>query len=171
MREGNTLYGFPRPATHTLSRIDTGPFPFINRHYQRDEARRYAVLREKGVFDSELIHSIILDWYERVGTQVYAMEVDRWPESPCYCPPICNQGWKVCDDWSVYNTTPAFSFKEYEQSQAVKDALAQLQNHYAGGAPTWSGGSYGTLLSIRSCNRSHSSRLFSELLSSSRQAL
>lgn len=45
------------------------------------------------------------------------------------------------------NTTPAFSFKEYEQSQAVKDALAQLQNHYAGGAPTWSGGSYGTLLS------------------------
>lgn len=67
------------------------------------------MLREKGVFDSELIHSIILDWYERVGTQVYAVEVDRWPESPCYCPPICNQGWKVCDDWSVYNTTPAFS--------------------------------------------------------------
>lgn len=106
---GITLYGFPRPATHTLSRIDTGPFPFINRHYEADVAARYAQLRCSGVLEGTLIQGIMQDWHDRVGPDWYAMEMERWPESPCYCPAICNKGWKVCDDWSVYNDTPAYS--------------------------------------------------------------
>lgn len=106
---GITLYGFPRPATHTLSTVDTGPFPFIGRHYRAEETARYAELRDKGVLGIELIQKIISDWYCRVGDDWYATEIARWPESPCYCPAICNSGWKVCDDWSVYNTTPGYS--------------------------------------------------------------
>ena len=44
------------------------------------------------------------------------MEKRRWPESPCYCEAVCNDGWKVCDDWSIYNSTPKYD--EYRTYRA-----------------------------------------------------
>lgn len=113
---GITLYGFPRPATHTLSTITSGPFTFISRYYAREEAERYAELRQKGVLSEEAILPVIHDWYGRVGTDWYEMEKRRWPESPCYCEAVCNDGWKVCDDWSIYSSTP--NYDEYRTYRA-----------------------------------------------------
>ncbi len=107
---GITLYGFPRPATHTLCTITTGPFPFITKYYAEEERNRYIELRKKGVLTEDVVLPIIYDWYDRVGTDWYDMEKKRWPESPCYCEAICNDGWTVCDDWSLYNDAPAFSY-------------------------------------------------------------
>lgn len=112
---GITLYGFPRPATHTLSTITTGPFPFISKYYAHEEADRYAELRTKGVLSEETILSVIYDWHDRVGADWYEREKMRWPESPCYCEAICNDGWKVCNDWSRYHSAPSYAdYKKYK---------------------------------------------------------
>lgn len=113
---GITLYGFSRPATHTLSSITTGPFPFISKYYAQEEADRYAELRQKRIFSEDMVLPIIHDWYGRVGTSWYEMEKKRWPESPCYCEAICNDGWKVCDDWSKYDSAPEYDeFHKYRE--------------------------------------------------------
>lgn len=113
---GITLYGFPRPATHARSTVDTGPFPLLTKYFFAEERARYIELRRSGVFSEETILPIIHDWYNRVGEDWYVMEKSRWPESPCYCEAICNDGWQVCDDWSRYNGTPQFDYgKTYNQ--------------------------------------------------------
>lgn len=106
---GITLYGFPRPATHSLEDIPTGPFVYFNKYYRQEECERYYELRDNGVFTAENINSIIEDWYDRIGEDWYSVEKARWPESPCYCQAICNAGWKVCNNWAIYAEVDAFS--------------------------------------------------------------
>ena len=106
---GITLHGFHRPANHTLSTITTGPFPFINKYYASEERTRYCALRQRGILSEERIMGIVYDWYNRIGAKWYEAELQRWPESPCYCEAVCNEGWKVCNDWSLYATSPAYS--------------------------------------------------------------
>lgn len=105
---GLTIYGFPRPATHTASDIDSGPFHWINKYYVEEERARYFQLRDGNVLCEQNILNIIRDWYYRIGEEYYTMEKIKWPDSPCYCEPICNIGWEVCDDWSLYGNAPDY---------------------------------------------------------------
>lgn len=106
---GLGLYGNLRPATHPLSDLTTGPYWWVHRFYQDDIRERYAQLRNNHAFDYDSIVAIINDWYERVGDEFYSMEQQRWPMSPCYSDAVCNEGWEVCDDWSLYTLVQDYS--------------------------------------------------------------
>ena len=118
---GVTLYGYPRPATLSRSVIDTGPFYWVCRYFQEDEQQRYCQLRDEGVLTAENIMRLFEDWRDRVGEEWYDMEIERWPESPCYCAPVCNKGWELSDAWELYDETPDYDKeKVYQKGDLVK---------------------------------------------------
>lgn len=118
---GVTLYGYPRPATLTVSDVLTGPFWWVDRYYQEDERERYCQLREADVLTPEAINALAEDWGETVGEDWYAREKERWPLSPCYCPPVCNAGWELYENWAPYANTPDYDkLKAYPRGELVK---------------------------------------------------
>lgn len=117
MTFGVTLYGFPVPVERSRSYLDQGPYYWINKYYVEEEKARYAELREKGVFTTENIQSLIQDWYDRIGEDYYAMERNRWPESPCYNDLVVNPNWELYEDWEHFdnftNNYQNFSYPDY----------------------------------------------------------
>lgn len=106
---GLNLYGVVRPAIWEHDPLTEGPFYWVEHYYQKELRQRYVELRKNGVFSESNILSIIDDWYERVLEMMYEQERERWPDSPCYGPAICNTGWKTFPDWTRYQTTPNYS--------------------------------------------------------------
>ena len=70
---GITLYGFPRPATHSLEDIPTGPFVYFNKYYRQEECERYHELRAT-VCSQQKISTPLL----RIGMTVSAKIGIRW---------------------------------------------------------------------------------------------
>lgn len=99
---GVNLYGVVRPATHIISDLTSGPFYWVHKYYQTELCQRYSELRNNKTLDYDHIVAIINDWHDRVGATYYELEKAKWKDSPCYCDAVCNNGWEVCDDWSLY---------------------------------------------------------------------
>jgi hypothetical protein len=93
---GIGLYGNLLPPHLPFKKLTSGPLYWIDRYYADDIASRYATLRHNRVFDYDNVTAIIDDWYQRVGDEYYAMEKQRWPNSPCYKDAVCNEGWEAC---------------------------------------------------------------------------
>lgn len=106
---GLGLFGNLRPADFPIADLTSGPFYWIHKYYQDDIRKRYAELRFRKVFDYDQVIAIIDDWYNRIGTDFFDKEMTSWPESPCYCDAICNEGWEWCDDWSLYSQVKGYS--------------------------------------------------------------
>ena len=108
---GIGLYGNIEPPYRPITPLTSGPFYWIDKYYQDSIADRYAVLRDNRVFDYDNVISMIDDWRNRVGDDLYAQEEKRWPASPCYNDAVCNDGWEPCslDDPEYYlNGQPAY---------------------------------------------------------------
>ena len=110
MTFGVTLYGFPIPVERTKSFITQGPYPYFDKYYSEDERDRYIELRQKGVFNVDNINALLQDWCDRIGEEYYAMEKERWPESPCYNDLEISPNWELYEDWENFDT-----YKDYNQ--------------------------------------------------------
>ena len=99
---GLGLYGGNvRPPYASIPKLTQGPFRYIEKYFYDDICDRYAKMRDNGIFACDNIAALADDWYDRVGTDMYDLEKQRWPESPCYCEPICGEGWEPLDDWHL----------------------------------------------------------------------
>ena len=106
---GLNLYGVVRPAIWNHAPLTEGPFYWVEHYYHKELRDRYVELRKNSVLSEMNILSIIDDWFERVPEKMYEQEKARWPDSPCYGPAICNNGWQPYPDWTLYTTTPNYS--------------------------------------------------------------
>lgn len=85
--EGSTLW----PASQSSKKYDyhmektdsIGPMAWIKEYFWEDITTRYAELRDEGIINTANIVTLVNDWYERIGTENYSEEWNRWPESPC----------------------------------------------------------------------------------------
>lgn len=116
---GLNLYGVVRPAHWEHSQLTEGPFIWVFRYYKDELRQRYIELRQNGAISADNILPIIRDWYDRVTQTMYEQEKVLWPDSPCYGEAICNNGWKVSQEWSLYTSTPDFSTAKLYQAGDV----------------------------------------------------
>ena len=118
---GINLYGVVRPAAHEIEPLVSGPFYWVHRYYQKEIRQRYHELRERKVIDAANINQLADDWYNRVGSDFYAKERQRWNASPCYCTTVCNTGWEACDDWELYgDVEPYYASYYYHAGDVCK---------------------------------------------------
>lgn len=118
---GLGLYGQIRPSYFSLETLTSGPFYWLNTYYQEEISERWRQLRCSGAFSDSSLTPIADDWYTRIGDDFYLLERKRWPQSPCYCEPICNANWEPYDNWHNYRSTPDYqSGVTYENGDVVK---------------------------------------------------
>lgn len=150
---GLGLYGVIRPAFLPQTDLTTGPFYWLFKYYQPEIRERYRTLRQNGALSELRILPIMQGWYDRIGVDWYAREMQAWPESPCYCEAICNRNWEVCDDWSVYAEVENFSLsRQYKAGDICR---------YEGRLWRATGLSKGVLPYIRNANVDSLDRLLS----------
>ena len=118
---GLGLYGQIRPSYFSLETLTSGPFYWLNTYYQEEISERWRQLRRSGALSDSSLTPIADDWYTRIGDDFYLLERKRWPQSPCYCEPICNANWEPYDNWHNYKSTPDYqSGVTYENGDVVK---------------------------------------------------
>ena len=118
---GLGLYGQIRPSYFSLETLTSGPFYWLNTYYQEEISERWRQLRRSGALSDSSLTPIADDWYTRIGDDFYLLERKRWPQSPCYCEPICNANWEPYDNWHNYRSTPDYqSGVTYENGDVVK---------------------------------------------------
>lgn len=106
---GNFIY--PPTVCSYRGNIGMGSHPFlwVNKYFINDVVARYAELRDKGVFSSSHVISMLQSWTERIGEDLYADEWKRWPTSPCISEDIINPEWEWVANWSSWTSTKAYS--------------------------------------------------------------
>ena len=77
----------------TLGKNTNTPYSFIWKYYLDDMKKRYAELRQKGIFSYNAIFKEYLDWVNRVGSEYYKLEVKKWSESPSNRDSLLNTEW------------------------------------------------------------------------------
>lgn len=60
-----------------------GPSHCLPIIYNTELEARYKELRDAGIIGTEHILSYLKDWVSRIGTESYALEYEKWPDSPC----------------------------------------------------------------------------------------
>lgn len=69
---------------YKMENVDSnGPFVWIKKYFWDDVETRYGDLRESGVLSTENIVSKFQNWIDRVGSDNYDEEWNKWTESPC----------------------------------------------------------------------------------------
>ena len=150
---GLGLYGVVRPAFLPQTDLTTGPFYWLFKYYQPEIRERYRTLRQSGALSEARVLPVMKDWYNRIGEEWYAREMQAWPESPCYCEAICSRNWEVCEDWSVYAEVDNFSLsRQYKAGDICR---------YEGRLWRATGMTKGTLPYIRNANVDSLERLLS----------
>ena len=66
-------------------------------------------MREKGLIDAKRYTSYINEWVERIGSEGYDMEQDKWKDSPGFVETVASPNWETEDDWEGYLTYPVYS--------------------------------------------------------------
>lgn len=79
----------------TLGKNTNTPYSYIWKYYLDDMKKRYAELRQKGVFSYNVIFKEYLDWVNRVGSEYYKLEVKKWGESPSNRDSLLSTEWKL----------------------------------------------------------------------------
>ena len=79
----------------TLGKNTNTPYSYIWKYYLDDMKKRYAELRQKGIFSYNVIFKEYLDWVNRVGSEYYKLEVKKWGESPSNRNSLLNTDWEL----------------------------------------------------------------------------
>lgn len=69
------------------------PFAWVFNYYQPELKARYKYLRESGILSTENIIKHLNEWIERIGTDNYAREFERWNETPGWRDGHINSGY------------------------------------------------------------------------------
>ena len=85
------------------------PFQWINYYFLDELYERYAQLRERRVFDTENVMTMLNEWRARIGDDMYAMEWERWPNSPCISHDVINDGWELVPNWSGWSSLSGYN--------------------------------------------------------------
>lgn len=89
-----------------------GPVYWVKSYFLDEIEARYEYLRNQGIFTPEHIMSYVYDWYNRVGADNYNLEWQKWPNSYCIHPTVCNPNWTTTDDWTGYS-----AIADYDKNQ------------------------------------------------------
>lgn len=107
----------------TLGKNTDTPYSFIWKYYLDDMKKRYAELRQKGIFSYNAIFKEYLDWVNRVGSEYYKLEVKKWSESPSNRDSLLNAEWVLTDmSYITYNdsATNWSNAKSYTKGSLIK---------------------------------------------------
>lgn len=107
----------------TLGKNTNTPYSFIWKYYLDDMKKRYAELRQKGIFSYNAIFKEYLDWVNRVGSEYYKLEVKKWSESPSNRDSLLNAEWVLTDmSYITYNdsATNWSNAKSYTKGSLIK---------------------------------------------------
>mgnify|MGYP004561554015 FL=1 len=111
-------------ATEIALGKDTNtPYSYIWKYYLDDMKKRYAELRQKGIFSYNAIFKEYLDWVNRVGSEYYKLEVKKWIESPSNRDPLLNTEWvSTGTRYITYNdfATNWSNTKSYTKGNLIK---------------------------------------------------
>ncbi|MBO4820089.1 MAG: CotH kinase family protein [Prevotella sp.] len=101
---------YPPTVCNARGAIGMGyhPFYWIKTYFMDDVYERYAQLRERKIFDTDNVMNMLYAWKARIDDDMYAMEWERWPNSPCISQTIINDGWEWVQNWSNWADYPAY---------------------------------------------------------------
>lgn len=88
-----------------------GPTYWLCRYYWEDICRRYEELRDACIFTPNNLLALLEDWQQRVGEDLYQLERNTWPQSPCYRELLVNEGWSADAEWEGYSTVSDYDVK------------------------------------------------------------
>lgn len=71
------------PLTGHITTSTAIPTGYISRLYNTELEERYRELRDAGIIDADHIARKLEDWVQRISTENYELEYERWPNSPC----------------------------------------------------------------------------------------
>lgn len=107
----------------TLGKDTNTPYSYIWKYYLNDMKKRYAELRQKGVFSYNVIFKEYLDWVNRVGSEYYKLEVKKWSESPSNRDSLLNTEWVLTGSNYITYTDSATNWsnaKSYQKGNLIK---------------------------------------------------
>lgn len=111
------------PFGITLGKDTNTPYSYIWKYYLDDMKKRYAELRQKGVFSYNVIFKEYLDWVNRVGSEYYKLEVKKWSESPSNRDSLLNTEWVLTGSSYLTYTDSATNWsnaKSYTKGKLIK---------------------------------------------------
>ena len=71
------------PLTGHITTSTALPPGYMALLYNSEIEERYKLLRKAGIIDVDHIADKLADWTARIGQANYALEYERWPNSPC----------------------------------------------------------------------------------------
>ena len=78
------MFTQPAPTTGGWMGNNSGqPINLLILLYQTEIVSRWKYLTEKGIFSVENFLSLFNDWFDRIGTDNFEKEYQKWPEAPC----------------------------------------------------------------------------------------
>jgi hypothetical protein len=107
----------------TLGKNTNTPYSYIWKYYLDDMKKRYAELRQKGVFSYNVIFKEYLDWVNRVGSEYYKLEVKKWGESPSNRNSLLNTDWELTGINYITSSDSATNWsnaKSYTKGKLIK---------------------------------------------------
>lgn len=121
----DSTIGFTNQMAHetTLGKNTNTPYSYIWKYYLDDMKKRYAELRQKGVFSYNVIFKEYLDWVNRVGSEYYKLEVKKWSESPSNRDSLLNTEWVLIgSNYITFNdsATNWSNAKSYTKGSLIK---------------------------------------------------
>ena len=121
----DSTIGFTNQMAHetTLGKNTNTPYSYIWKYYLDDMKKRYAELRQKGVFSYNVIFKEYLDWVNRVGSEYYKLEVKKWSESPSNRDSLLNTEWVLIDSNYITFSDSATNWsnaKSYTKGSLIK---------------------------------------------------
>ena len=97
------------------------PFYWIKQYFMDDVYERYAQLRERKVFDVDNVMNMLNAWRARIGDEMYALEWERWPNSPCISYETVNDGWELYPNWNNWTDHPVYNNDStYDEGDIVR---------------------------------------------------
>ena len=76
-------YLVPPPGTYLISDTQSTPVGWVIKYFKQELNDRWKELRDKGVFETKHITSMLADWCSRIGYDNWKKEYAKWNESPC----------------------------------------------------------------------------------------
>lgn len=76
-------YLVPPPGTYLIGDTQSTPVGWVIKYFKQELNDRWKELRDKGVFETKHITSMLADWCSRIGYDNWKKEYAKWNESPC----------------------------------------------------------------------------------------
>lgn len=116
--QGNYIYHRSHNSTIIGDSQNTPTGKLINL-YKDDIDKRYAELRNNGIYSVENIISLFEKWVNRVGYDNYKLEFKKWNETPSFRSSKANKGWVYYSVNSTYYDEFSID-KEYKKGDRCR---------------------------------------------------